>query len=313
MKFSLLLIFLILCLLSLVMGVQEISWMSLFQGSSQAWLTVSASRVPRLVALILTGIGLSVCGVILQHIVHNKFVEPSTTGALDASKLGILCSLTLIPSVSMMGKMLFATVFCFVSSLFFIFMVSHIKVKNMVLIPVMGLMYGAILSSVAEFYAFQHNVIQSMQNWLLGDFSKIVQGHYELIYVVVPVLVLTYLFAQRFTVVGMGEDMAKSLGISYQWTIAIGLLLVSITTAITVITVGAIPFVGLVIPNLVALKYGENLAKTLPIIALSGACLLLFCDILGRLLIYPYEVPIALTAGSIGGILFLALIIRDIR
>lgn len=313
MKFSLLVIFLILCLLSLVVGVQEISWMSLFQGSSQDWLTVSASRVPRLVALILTGVGLSVCGVILQHIVNNKFVEPSTTGALDASKLGILCSLTLIPSVSVIGKMFFATVFCFFSSMLFIFMVSRIKVKNVVLIPVMGLMYGAILSSVAEFYAFQHNIIQSMQSWLLGDFSKIVQGHYELIYVVMPVLVLTYLFAQRFTVVGMGEDMAKSLGINYQWTVAIGLLLVSITTAITVITVGAIPFLGLVIPNLVALKYGENLTKTLPIIALSGACLLLFCDILGRLLIYPYEVPIALTAGSIGGILFLVLIIRDIR
>ena len=75
------------------------------------------------------------------------------------------------------------------------------------------------------------------------------------------------------------------------------------------ISVGAIPFVGLVIPNLVALRYGDNLGRTLPIVALSGASLLLACDILGRVLIYPFEVPIGLTAGSVGGVLFLALII----
>lgn len=100
-----------------------------------------------------------------------------------------------------------------------------------------------------------------------------------------------------------------SLGLNYSATVALGLLLVAITVAATVITVGAIPFVGLVIPNLVALRYGDNLARTLPMVALGGASLLLVCDILGRLIIYPFEVPIGLTAGSMGGVLFLALII----
>ena len=66
------------------------------------------------------------------------------------------------------------------------------------------------------------------------------------------------------------------------------------------------------VPNLVALKYGENLAKTLPIVALGGASLLLICDILGRSIIYPFEVPIGLTAGG-GGIIFLILILREFR
>ena len=98
----------------------------------------------------------------------------------------------------------------------------------------------------------------------------------------------------------MGEEMASSLGLSYAAIAAIGLILVAITVSTTVITVGAIPFVGLVVPNLVALKYGENLAKTLPIVALGGASLLLICDILGRSIIYPFEVPIGLTAGGVG-------------
>jgi len=126
-------------------------------------------------------------------------------------------------------------------------------------------------------------------------------------------VVLTYLYAHRFTVLGMGEDVAHSLGLNYAATVALGLLLVAVTVSVTVITVGAIPFVGLVVPNLIALHYGDNLGRTLPMVALGGASLLLVCDILGRILIHPYEVPIGLTAGGVGGVLFLALILRSRR
>ncbi|MEG1115531.1 MAG: iron chelate uptake ABC transporter family permease subunit, partial [Janthinobacterium sp.] len=156
-------------------------------------------------------------------------------------------------------------------------------------------------------------ILQSMQGWLLGDFSKIVQGNYEIIYLILPIVAITYLYAQRFTVLGMGEGMATSLGLNYAATVALGLMLVAVTVAATVITVGAIPFVGLAIPNLVALRYGDNLGRTLPLVALGGASLLLACDIAGRLLIYPFEVPIGLTAGGVGGLLFLVLIIRGRR
>ena len=152
-----------------------------------------------------------------------------------------------------------------------------------------------------------------MQGWLLGDFSRVVQGHYELIYIVLPIIILAYIYAHRFTVLGMGEEMAASLGLGYAATAALGLMLVSVTVAASVITIGAIPFVGLVIPNLVALKYGENLSRTLPVVALGGACLLLICDIFGRLIIYPFEVPIGLTAGGVGGVIFLVLIMRGVR
>ncbi|HGW3828128.1 TPA: ferric acinetobactin ABC transporter permease subunit BauD, partial [Acinetobacter baumannii] len=254
-----------------------------------------------------------VCGVILQHIVRNKFVEPETSGGLDAAKLGILVSLTLVPVTSTLSKMIFAIIFCFIASLIYIAIIRRIRFRNTVLVPVIGLMYGSVLSALAEFYAYRFNILQSMQGWLLGDFSKIVQGHYEVIYIIFPIVVLTYLFAHRFTVIGMGEEMASSLGLSYAAIAAIGLILVAITVSTTVITVGAIPFVGLVVPNLVALKYGENLAKTLPIVALGGASLLLVCDILGRSIIYPFEVPIGLTAGGVGGIIFLILILREFR
>ena len=109
MRFGLFCIFIILCICSLLLGAEQIQWSTLF--SHESWLTLTASRIPRLITIVLTGIGLAVCGVILQHIVRNKFVEPETSGGLDAAKLGILVSLTLVPVTSTLSKMIFAIIF----------------------------------------------------------------------------------------------------------------------------------------------------------------------------------------------------------
>lgn len=303
----------LLCLASLLVGARQMAWSQLWSLSGDAWLTLTASRLPRLAALVLTGAGLAVCGVILQHIVRNKFVEPGTSGGLDAAKLGILIAMTLVPSAGAPGRMALALLFCFLSSLLYVAIIARIRFKNTVLVPVIGLMYGSVLSAVAEFYAYRNNILQSMQGWLLGDFSRIVQGHYEMLYIILPVVALAYLYAQRFTVLGMGEEMATSLGMGYAATATLGLVLVAVTVSATVIAVGAIPFVGLVVPQLVALYKGDHLARTLPLVALVGASLLLVCDIAGRLLIYPFEVPIGLTAGALGGVVFLVMILRGRR
>lgn len=308
-----LLVFAVLCVVSVLLGARQMVWSDLLSFSGDAWLTLTASRLPRLAALVLTGAGLSVCGVILQHIVRNKFVEPGTTGGLDAAKLGILVALTVMPAAGTLSRMLFALVFCLMASLLFIAVIRRIQFRNLVLVPVVGLMYGSVLTSIAEFYAYSHNILQSMQGWLLGDFSRVVQGHYEILYIILPVVMLAYLYAHRFTVLGMGEDMATSLGLGYAATAIIGLVLVALTVSATVIAVGAIPFVGLVVPQLVAMRCGESLRRTLPLVALGGASLLLACDIAGRLVMYPFEVPIGLTAGAVGGVMFLALIVRGLR
>lgn len=303
----------VLCGASLMVGVGRMTWLDLAGLSEDAWLTLTASRLPRLAALVLSGAGLAVCGVVLQQIVRNRFVEPATNGGLDAAKLGILIAVSAFPGVGTVGKMLMALGVSFSASLVYVAMIRRIRFKNIVLVPVLGLMYGSVLSALAEFWAYRHQLLQSLQGWLMGDFSRVVQGNYEIIFVILPVVVLIYLFAQRFTVLGMGEGMASSLGLNYTATVTLGLLLVALTVSVTVITVGAIPFVGLVIPNLIALRYGENLQRTLPLVALCGASMLLGCDVLGRLLIYPFEVPIGLVAGSVGGVVFLVLLLRTSR
>ncbi len=287
-----------LSIISLLLGVEQLSWFILF-----------TSRLPRLIAILLAGIGLAITGVVLQNITQNKFVEPATSGGLDAAKLGILLSITLTPNLSIFPKMVFALACVFVSSIILVFIINQLSFRSSALVPVIGLIFGGFISAIAEFYAYQQQIMQNMQSWLLGDLASIVAGHYELIYIIVPIIALTYFYAYRLTAIGMGRDLSKSIGVNYSITVIIGLLLVSLSVATIVITVGAIPFVGLVIPNLIARRYGDHLSKTLPITAIAGATLLLVCDVLGRVLIFPYEIPIALTAGSIGGLIFLSMIL----
>ncbi|WP_294081710.1 ABC transporter permease [Proteiniphilum sp. UBA5384] len=293
------LVLLVCAVVSLFVGVADIS-MAL----------ISISRIPRTVALILAGVGMSISGVIMQQMTQNKFVAPTTAGTLEAAKMGLLIFLIFIPTAGAALKMLFAFLFTFIASLIFLAIVRKIRYRNVVFVPLVGLMFGGIIGSISTFFAVRMNIVQDTNAWMMGDFSGILQGRYELIYLSLPAIIITYLYANKFTVVGMGEDFSRNLGLNYRAIMNIGLFCVSLTVSAVVITAGAIPFLGLIVPNVVSLLFGDNLKKTLPLVALSGAIFLLLCDIVGRIVIYPYEVPIGVTVSIIGAIIFLILIIR---
>ncbi|MFD1705291.1 ABC transporter permease [Siminovitchia sediminis] len=300
----------ILSILSLFIGVSNISPVDLLDFNSEDTQVFLISRLPRLAAIILAGAGMSIAGLIMQQLSRNKFVSPTTAGTLDATRLGILVSMLLFANAGMLERMAIAFVFALAGSLLFMQILDRIKFKDAIFIPLVGLMFGNILSSVTTFFAYRANVIQNMSAWLQGDFSMIMKGRYELLYISIPVILLAYLYANRFTVAGMGEDFAKNLGLSYKRILHIGLILVALITTTVVLTVGMIPFLGLIIPNIVSIFKGDHLRKTLPHTALLGAIFLLLCDILGRVIIYPYEISISLMVGIIGSGIFLYLLFR---
>lgn len=90
----------------------------------------------------------------------------------------------------------------------------------------------------------------------------------------------------------------------------IGLGIVALTTAVIVIIAGSIPFLGLIVPNVASILIGDNMRCTLPLTALLGDVFVLACDIMGRLIIRPYEVPIGMVVGVVGSVIFLFLILR---
>ncbi len=303
---------LLLAWISLFTGVKDIRVIDLL-GDEDKLIVFLISRIPRTLALILVGAGLSIAGFIMQQLSQNRFVSPTTSGALEAAKMGILFALVFSPEASLMVRMLSALVFTFLSALLFIWFVEQVKDKNTVFIPLVGIMFGSILASISTFFAYKNNIVQNTQEWLLGDFSAVMQGQYEAIYIILPMVLISYLYAERFTIAGMGKSFATNLGLSYHTVVNIGLMAVSLVVSASVVTVGAIPFVGLIVPNVVSMLIGDNLRRALPLTAFLGAVLLLICDIIGRLLVFPYEIPIGMTVGIVGGITFFLLILKKSR
>jgi iron complex transport system permease protein len=246
----------------------------------------------------------------MQQLTRNRFVSPTTAGTMDSARLGIVVSMILFTSASPLQKMAVAFAFALAGTFIFMKILERIKFKDTIFIPLVGLMFGNIFSSITTFFAYRYDLIQNMSAWLQGNFAAIVKGSYELLYISIPVLIIAYIFANKFTVAGMGEEFSVYLGLNYKQVVNIGLIIVALITSVVVLTVGMIPFLGLIIPNIVTIYKGDNLRENLPYTALLGAIFVLFCDILGRLIIYPYEIAIGLTVGVIGSGIFLYLLLR---
>ncbi|MFV5315005.1 ABC transporter permease [Priestia megaterium] len=314
MKFyQLILVFAVLSVLSLFVGVQDLSAMDLFHLTKEESHTLFFSRFPRLLSIIMAGMSLSICGLIMQQITRNKFVSPTTAGTMDWARLGVLISLLVFASASPLLKMSIAFIFSLAGNLLFMRILDRIKFNDTIYIPLVGLMLGSIVSSLATFIAYKYDLIQNLSSWLQGDFSLVVKGRYELLYLSIPLLIIAYLYADKFTVAGMGESFSINLGVKYKQIVNIGLVIVSLITSITILTVGMLPFLGLIIPNIVSIYRGDHLRKSLPHTALLGAVFVLACDILGRVVIFPYEISIGLMVGVIGSAIFLFMLIRRVR
>ncbi|ERS04091.1 iron ABC transporter permease [Acinetobacter sp. COS3] len=309
----LILLLLPLAFISLFVGVGEMSLAGLWTGNPQEWQLFWTSRLPRLMAIIVAGAGLSVCGLIMQSLSRNRFVSPTTAGLYDCARLGVLVSIILLPSVSIFIKTGLAIVVTLIGAMAFMSILATLKHRDTVFVPLVGMIFGSIISAFTTFIALQLDLLQNLAGWLQGDFSTILNGQYELIYLSVPVLILIYIFANRFVLAGLGQDFATNLGLNYKQTLFIGLLLVSVITGVVIVTVGAIPFLGLIVPNLVSLYLGDNIRRTLSHTALLGALLVLLCDVFGRVVIFPYEVSVSLIMGVVGSVIFLWLLLRRYR
>lgn len=303
----------ILSSISLFIGVSNVQLSELLQLNGQSLQILLATRLPRTICLILVGATSSICGLIMQHLTQNKFVSPTTAGTMDSARLGILVAMIFLPGASLIVRSLTAFCFAFAGTLLFLSLTRLFPQKNQLMLPLIGVMLGNIIGSVATFFAYQFQLVQNMTSWLQGNFATVIRGNYELLYAVVPLLLLVWLFAYQFTIIGLGESFAVNLGIDYQKMQFLGIGLVSLASAVMLIMVGSIPFIGVIIPNIVSRIYGDQVHKTIGVTALAGSLFLVFCDLVARVLIFPYEIPVSVIVGIIGGAIFLCLLIRGRR
>ncbi|QKJ91726.1 ABC transporter permease [Agrobacterium pusense] len=307
-----LLLALVLAITSLFVGVSNVSLATLFapDTSADALRVLLVSRIPRTLALILAGSSMAIAGLIMQMLVRNRFVEPSTAGTTESAGLGLLAVTLLAPDTPIFGKMLVAAAFALAGTALFLRILRQVPLRDVLLVPLIGIMLGGVISAVTTFFAYRFDLLQSLGAWMTGDFSGVLRGRYELLWIGFLFAIAAYLAADRFTVAGMGRDFTTNLGLNYRRVMALGLTIVSLVSAVVVVTVGMIPFLGLIVPNVVSLMIGDNMRRSVPWVATLGAVFMLSCDIIGRTVCAPYEIPIGTVVGVIGSALFLYLLLR---
>ena len=290
----------VLALLVLSLSTGEYSILSQDDG----WRIFLAVRVPRTIALILSGAAMSMSGLVMQLVTQNRFAEPSTTGTTEWAGLGLLVIMIAWPGAPILVRMTCAITFAFAGTMVFF---------ALLLVPIMGMMLGAVVSAISTFIALETNTMQSVAVWFQGSFTSVYEGQYEILWIVTIVVAIVFIMADRLTAVSLGEDIAVSLGVNYHRMVLIATGLVAVATGVVTVVVGSLPFLGLIVPNLVSMTMGDNLRTNLPWVCLAGIALVTVTDLLARTIISPFEMPVSVILGVLGAFVFIALVLRQAK
>lgn len=282
-------------------------------GADDGWEMFATTRIPRTIALVLSGAAMAMCGLVMQLLTRNKFVEPTTTGTTEWAGLGLIFVMYFFPSASMLGRMGGAIIFAFIGTAVFFLFLRRVALKSSLVVPIVGIMLGAVVSSISTFFALQTDMLQSLSVWFAGSFTDIYKGQYEFLWLVVIVVAIVFVFSDRLTVAGLGEDIATNVGLNYKRIVFLGTGLIAIATGLVTVVVGNLPFLGLVVPNIVSMFRGDDLRSNLPWVCLVGIAIVTVADIIGRVIIAPFEIPVSVILGILGAAIFVYLIVERRR
>lgn len=295
------------------MGVIDLTLGELLAGNFEQLEIFLISRLPRLLAILCTGIGMSVAGLIMQQLCSNKFVSPTTGATISSAQLGILLALLFMPASNLWSRAIFAFAAAVLGTWVFVWFIQRIQFKDVVMVPLVGIMFGNVIGGITNYLAYKYEMTQALSSWLVGHFSLVLKGRYEIVWLTVPLVVLAFLFSNHFNIVGMGKNFSKNLGVPYNLVLFAGLTIAAMITASIVVVVGSISYIGLIVPNVVAMYKGDKIRGTLVDTALFGAIFVLVCDMIGRIVIAPYELPIELIAGILGSLIFIGLLFYRLK
>ena len=298
---------LILGIVSLVTGVYDI------RGQQDGINMFFITRVPRTAALMLTGAAMSMSGLVMQLITQNRLVEPTTTGTVKWAGLGLTVVYLLFPAPTLVLRMTGAIVFSFIGTMIFFLFLRRIKLRSSLIVPIIGMMLGAVISAVSTFVGLAFQMTQSIENWFIGTFASVQIGRYEYLWLIIVITALIVLYADRFTLAGLGEDVATSLGANYNGIVLLGTGLISLAVGIVTAVIGNLPFLGLIVPNIVSMYRGDDLRSNLPWVCVLGMGVVTLCDIISRTIIMPFEVPVSLILGTVGSVVFIVILLRQRR
>lgn len=318
-----------LALYSLSLGSYEISFsdiISVFLNTSTNSadkVVVLSIRLPRVVAAILAGAGLSTAGCIMQNNLNNPLASPSTLGISPAATFGAnfaiiflgagSLSSTLSSTVAISNPYL-VTLSAFAFSMITVMLILLIS-KTMKYNPSSIVLAGVALSSlytagttILQYFANEDEITKAIF-WTFGDLSRIKWSEILILAIVVlPSIGYFFIKHSNYNTIAVGDDVAKSLGVNSGRTRFFGLVISSLITAVCVSFLGLIGFVGLLGPHIMKKIVGNNHLFLIPSSALFGSILLLLADVIARNLIAPITLPVGAITSLLGGIVFLMIL-----
>ena len=273
-------------------------------------------RLPRLVLASLVGMGLSVCGVIMQAVVKNPLADPYILGISSGASLGATAAILLGIGVALGENFVGIAAFigAFAMSLGVLFISNLGGRSNSIKLLLGGMALSAVCGAFSSFIVYFANNKEGMQSiayWMMGSFAG---AKWENLMIIGPIVILAVLFlwtqSRMLNLMLLGDESALTLGTDLHIYRQIYLLVSSLIVGFVVYSAGMIGFVGLVVPHVIRMLVGTDHKRLIPVAALTGAIFLVVADGLCRIIIPRTELPIGILISIIGAPCFVYLMIK---
>ena len=271
-------------------------------------------RLPRLIYSVLTGIGLSLVGLLMQTVTRNALADPYVLGVSSGASTGAVFAIIMggLPFLGQYNTPIFAALGAALSIILVLLCVG--KSNSPVKLILIGMGMTGVFSALTMMiiYGAKHEAqVRSAMFWLLGSFAGIQWGDLPLTAIIVILFILyIYMFNQDLDVLLLGNHEAAQMGLSVKQLQLSIVIISSVVIATLVSKVGVVGFIGLIIPHLARIIGGPKHKHTLLFSALIGSIVMIWSDVLSRALYSPEEIPIGVLTSLLGAPLFIWIIMN---
>ena len=291
--------------------------MSMIDANTTASMTntiITDIRLPRLIYSVLTGIGLSLVGLLMQTVTRNALADPYVLGVSSGASTGAVFAIIMggLPFLGQYNTPIFAALGAALSIILVLLCVG--KSNSPVKLILIGMGMTGVFSALTMMiiYGAKHEAqVRSAMFWLLGSFAGIQWSDLPLTAIIVILFMLyIYMFNQDLDVLLLGNHEAAQMGLSVKQLQLSIVVISSIVIATLVSKVGVVGFIGLIIPHLARIIGGPKHKHTLLFSALIGSIVMIWSDVLSRALYSPEEIPIGVLTSLLGAPLFIWIIMN---
>lgn len=271
-------------------------------------------RLPRLIYSVLTGIGLSLVGLLMQTVTRNALADPYVLGVSSGASTGAVFAIIMggLPFLGQYNTPIFAALGAALSIILVLLCVG--KSNSPVKLILIGMGMTGVFSALTMMiiYGAKHEAqVRSAMFWLLGSFTGIQWSDLPLTAIIITLFMLyIYTFNQDLDVLLLGNHEAAQMGLSVKQLQLSIVAISSIVIATLVSKVGVVGFIGLIIPHLARIIGGPKHKHTLLFSALIGSIVMIWSDVLSRALYSPEEIPIGVLTSLLGAPLFIWIIMN---